>query len=200
MMARGGTRHYDWTPEEDEILRKYADGEASVPAIKQAFYEETGDERSITTIRKRMHFLGLPLRGRGAKKLEISQNMKDFVAIGMLQGAKITTITDRFNERFDTDWAYSKIYRIALETRTDKERPLTKSIFTEEWLRLQKQLAPSGAVRRKHWLWRWRRMDENRTSSSCVFRGEKEPIPDLFNEAQFKDEWRKMQALFGITN
>ena len=88
MMARGGTRHYEWTPEEDEILRKYADGEASVPAIKQAFLEETGDERSITTIRKRMCALGLPMRGKGAKKLDIPNRKKKTAKITDLKKGK----------------------------------------------------------------------------------------------------------------
>lgn len=193
----GARRKLTWTPEVDELILSMADGQNTIGAILTEVRKLTGDNRSDNALRKHMVRIGAQRRPVGSCK-RLTQKMKDYIYVLAHEDIPITEIRDRFNEYFGTYFNYTTIWQTVLSARADKERPLTKQVFTEEWTRLQQTLAPDGAICGRHWLWRWHRMDESRTANGCVFHGKKEPIPHIITTQQFKEEWRKMQALFGI--
>lgn len=187
----------DWSAEADALLREMADGETTVPEIGDRIRALTGDNRSNSSVHHRMVRLGLPMRKQGRRVL-ISDDMKDFVYARYFEGYTIKTIHEMFNEYFGTEWSYTRIWRVALEANAD--RHISKEQFVADWTRLQGKFSPNGEICRKHWLWRWRRFDETRPASGCVFRGEREEIPQLMSKQQFAKQWTDMQRLFGITS
>jgi len=187
----------EWTPEADALILEIADGDTTVPEIRKRVLALTGDDRSETAIRHRMQYLGAPMRQRGAA-VRITNDMRDFVSAKCYEGLSIQEIRESFNGYFGTDYNYTRIWRIALEARADRDRRFNKEHFAEDWLRLQEKFAPDGAICQKHWLWRWRRFDERRSAQGIVFSGEKEEIPQLLTKGQFRKQWTDMQRLFGI--
>lgn len=197
---KGGRRQkLTWTPEVDELILSMADGQTSIGEILVEVRKLTGDNRSDNALRKHMLKLGAARRPQGSHRV-FTQQMKDFIYV-MAKAeppVPITQMRDIFNDYFDTSFCYSRIWQAVLAARADRERGMTRQMFVEEWTRLQRKFSPDGAICGKHWLWRWRRMDENRTAAGVVFHGKKEPAPSFVTASQFADEWRKMQALFGI--
>lgn len=189
----------NWTQEITDKILEVADGELSMPEIRRILQEEHGFSVSISALRRKMLKIGAPIRKHGYAP-PVNDDMKDFVYAKTKEGLPITVIQKLFNERYDRHFTYSRIWRIAIDSGADVEQRLTAKTFTEDWLRLQAKFAPDGETCRKHWLWRWRRLDEQRTTRGVVFHGKKEPIPHLMNTQQFKDEWTAMQRLFGITS
>lgn len=186
-----------WPEEALQKIREIADGEVSMPEIRRTIYEETGFQVSISALRRKMMSLDIPIRRRGYMP-PVTDEMKDFVFVKVKEGLPLSLIQKLFNERFDRNYNYSRLWRIAIETGAVAEVKMTMKTFAEDWVRLQAKFAPDGAICHKHWLWRWRRLDENRTAEGCVFRGKKQPVPHLMNTKQFRDEWTAMQRSFGI--
>jgi hypothetical protein len=189
----------DWPPEVDALILDISDGETTIPEIRKRVLEVTGDDRSVSSIRHRMQYLGAPMRQRG-NPVRINADMKDFVYAKLQNGESISGIRDEFNEYFDTDYNYTRIWRIALDAHADRDRGFSKDVFALDWTRLQQKLSPDGAICTRHWLWRWHRFDEKRTAMGCVFHGTKEEIPQLLTKGQFRDQWTAMQKLFGIAS
>ena len=168
----------DWTPEMDAALRRLADGENSIPEIAVGLQRELGQPFSKTFVNRRMHALNLPMRRRGGQII-ITDEMRDFVYALSKKDMTIEQIRERFNAHFAVDWNASRIYRVMLNAFADRSQRLNKTQFAEDWTRMQAKLAPDGEICRKNWLWRWKRLDENRTAAGVVFHGKKVDIPDI---------------------
>ena len=168
----------EWTPEMDAVINRLADGETTISEIAVAIDKETGSKVSRTLLRKHMHAMGAPMRAQGGK-IQITQEMRDFVYVKAKKGKTIAEIQDEFNRWFGVDWNATRIYRMMLSLNAERGQRIQRTQFTEDWTRLQKKLAPEGGICRKNWLWRWRRLDEERTAAGIVFHGRKVEIPDL---------------------
>lgn len=168
----------EWTPEMDAVVLRMADGETTIGEIAVAVTQETGTSVSKPLTRKRMIELGCPMRMQGGKII-VTQEMRDFIYAKAMSGKTIAEIQAEFNEWFDVDWNTTRIYRVMLSVNADRSQRIAKAQFIEDWTRLQAKFAPNGEICRKNWLWRWRRLDENRTASGMVFHGKRVDIPDL---------------------
>ena len=160
---------FDWTNDRIDLLRRLCEEGKCVHDIALGMSEHVGFSVGDTCIRNAIHRFGFRTkRSYGAIS---NQDYLDF-----LYAHKNDTVRDvqvMFNERFGTAFSATKIYRLMLAAKADPGIALTPTFFSEEWGKLQKKLAPNGQERRMHWLWRWRRFDDDRTAAGCVFRGRK---------------------------
>ena len=168
----------EWTPEMDAVIKRLANGETTISEIAVAIGEETGTKVSRTRLRKHMHELGAPMRAQGGC-IQITHEMRDYVYAKAIKGQTIAEIQAGFNRYFGVDWNATRIYRVMLSLNAERGQRIQKTQFVDDWTRLQKQFAPSGEICRKNWLWRWRRLDEERTAGGVVFHGRKVEIPAL---------------------
>lgn len=168
----------EWTPEMDAVVLRMADGDTSIGEIAVAVTQETGTSVSKPVTRKRMIELGCPMRMQGGKII-VTQEMRDFVYAKAMSGKTIAEIQTAFNEWFDVEWNSTRIYRVMLSVNADRSQRIAKAQFVEDWTRLQAKLSPNGEICRKNWLWRWKRLDENRTAAGVIFHGKRVDIPDL---------------------
>lgn len=165
----------EWTPEIDGVIRRMADGDTTVKEIVAALDTELGVKISRTSVLKHMKEIGAPLRPQGGK-VEVTQEMRDFVYV-KARDKTIAEVAGEFNAWFGVDWTATRIYRIILNANAERWHRLNKRQFAEDWGRIQRQLSPDGEICRKNWLWRWRRLDEDRTAAGMVFRGRRVEIP-----------------------
>lgn len=168
----------EWTPEMDAALKRLANGENTIKEIAVGMHNEFNQNFSNSLINRRMHTLNLPMRRQGGAII-ITDEMRDFVYALSKKDMTIEEIRERFNRWFVVDWNATRIYRIMLNAYAERNQRLNKTQFTEDWTRMQAKLAPDGEICRKNWLWRWKRLDENRTAAGMVFHGKRVDIPDL---------------------
>lgn len=162
----------NWKEDEDAVLRYYCNHGYSAKAITDKLNAFIGgdDPRSESAVRCRLDRLGLKtLRAEKFKSSKITPEMRDFVYVN--RHKTLEQIRELFNRFFETSFPMTFIYKVMLEARATREHVMTASDFALEWRDLQERIAPNGEVRRHHWLWRWKRFDDNRSAAGAVFRG-----------------------------
>ena len=176
-MPRGGHfQQYKWDPEVDELIWELADGIKTVSEILTEVRKMTGDNRSVHVLRHHMRKIGAPIRKWGGKT-PMTDQMWDYLYVLSKRGLTLSDIREEFNDFFGTQFSNTLVWRLILDVNGDKERPITRDVFIDEWTKLQGRFAPDGEICRRHWLWRWTRLDEERTAAGCVFSGAKVRIP-----------------------
>ena len=176
-MPRGGYyERYKWDPEVDELIWELADGVRTVSAILTEVRKMTGDNRSVHVLRHHMRRIGAPIRKWGGKTTMTDQ-MWDYLYVLAKKDLTLAEIRDEFNDCFGTSFCQSSIWRLILDANAGKEHSMTREVFVDEWTKLQGRFAPDGEICRKHWLWRWTRLDESRDAAGVVFHGAKVKIP-----------------------
>lgn len=163
----------DWTEDKVNMLRTLCEQGLTLKQITERMTEYAGEPVTWNVTINAIRRFGLKTKRMYGPR-GVTQEMRDFLYVN--RDKTVRDATELFNAKFGTDFDKMRVYRLMLEARADPNMTLTSSFFIEEWDKLQHKLAPEGQERRKHWLWRWRRFDDSRTATGCVYRGKRTDI------------------------
>ena len=164
-------KRYAWPPDLDGLLRHNVERGYTIKQLTASVNAYTGDTRTDQAIKDRMRKLGLKTVVAKRRAVDITPQMRDFCFIN--RSKTLSDLSQAFNTFFGVNYSQTRIYRILLDSNSELDRPFTRDVFIQEWLELQKRIAPEGQVSRRSWLWRWHRADPYRSASGIVFHGVK---------------------------